>query len=170
MRANAGEADENEEPLPETHIEARYGEAEGLELEAEFGATEHTPTRAGANERTWERGVGANAGGEVGTDKGRPGRNTTNGKKGDDEAREGRDCRRGQCENYEKYDNKVWEPQAPDSDAAGTTGGGAERDTTKPGRDREADAWGLGIGVRVHRTRSHEYEGVGDADGRIRIR
>ena len=43
---------------------------------------------------------------------------------------------------------------------AGTTGEGAERDTTKPCRNREAVARGLGIGARVHRVRPHEYEGV----------
>ena len=40
MRANAGEANKNEGILPKTRTEERYGGAEGLELEAEFGAIE----------------------------------------------------------------------------------------------------------------------------------
>ena len=42
MRDDGGEA-QNEGTLPETHTEERCERAEDLELEAEFGSTEHTP-------------------------------------------------------------------------------------------------------------------------------
>ena len=38
----------NEGTLPETHTEERCERAEVLELEAEFGSTEHSPTEAEA--------------------------------------------------------------------------------------------------------------------------
>ena len=68
------------------------------------------------------------------------------GKKRGDEAREWRGSRRGQCENYGMYGNKVWGPHEPDSDAAGTTDGGAERDTIEASRNSEAAARGEGHG------------------------
>ena len=61
MRDDAGEA-QNEGTLPETRTGERCGRAEGLEREAEFGATEHSPTEAEANERVWRKEVRDNAG------------------------------------------------------------------------------------------------------------
>jgi hypothetical protein len=73
VRANAGEAHINEGILPETHTKERCGRAEGLELEAEFGATEHTPAGVGAHERAREGKMRADTGDGVGTDRGHPG-------------------------------------------------------------------------------------------------
>jgi len=50
-------ANKNGGPIPGAHAEAGHEEAEGLELEVGLGSTKCTPTRAEANERTWERNL-----------------------------------------------------------------------------------------------------------------
>ena len=81
------------------------------------------------------------------------------GKKRGDEAREWRGSRRGQCENYGMYENKVWGAQVPDSDAEGKTEGGAGRGTMESSRNWEAETRGYG-------SEQHGSMGRGHADAK----
>ena len=161
MRDDGGEA-QNEGTLPETHTEERCERAEDLELEAEFGSTEHPPTEAEANERVWRKEVRDNAG--EAQNEGILPETHTEERCGRAEALE-LEAGFGSTEHTpDMYEYKVWEPQGPDNDEEGKTEGRAGRGNIEPSRNRETETRGLWTRARAHETQPHEYTGAGGGE------